>query len=516
VFNLEQKMKSPTVLIIGAGIGGIATAARLARHGYRVTVVEKCDGPGGRCGALVKDGHHFVNGPTLFLMPELYAQTFSDLGERMEDHLDLRRIDPTYHIHFRDGSTLVLTSDLLAMQDQLEAIEPGSFGRYLSYLDQGYGHYKLSLAGLVQRNFRNLAEFCTIKNLFLLFRIKALRKHYNNIGNYFDDPRLKATFTFQDMYVGLSPYEAPALFSLLQYSELANGVWFPMGGMSRVIESLVNISQKWGVRFLYNAPVKQIDVDGRRATGVTLADGQQLNADVVVANADLPYVYRHLLTDDGTADRLERKRYSCSAMMFYWGVDKRYSQLQPHHLFFAADIRRNYENVTENLTIADDPSFYLHAPGQLDPSMAPEGQDTLTVVVPVGHLTKTAPQDWPALQKRMRQVVLQRLVEFGLKDLEKHIKFEICYTPLDWQARFNLVKGASHGLSHNLTQMGYFRPHNRHARYRNLYFVGASTHPGTGLPIVLVSARLVTERLLQDAEAAQPASAPRPIVALSQ
>jgi phytoene desaturase len=289
-----------------------------------------------------------------------------------------------------------------------------------------------------------------------------------------------------------------------------------MGGMSRVIDALVSIAQKWGVRFRYNAPVRQIDVNGRRATGVTLADGLQLKADAVVANADLPYVYRNLLPDDGTADRLDRKRYSCSAMMFCWGVDKRYPQLQPHHLFFAADIRQNYKNVTKDLIVSDDPSFYLHAPGRLDPSMAPEGQDTLTVVVPVGHLNEAAPQDWTALQKRTRQVVLERLAEFGLKDLEKHIKFEICYTPLDWQARFNLVKGASHGLSHNLMQMGYFRPHNRHARYRNLYFVGASTHPGTGLPTVLVSARLVTERLLQDAEPAQLASIQRPVAALSQ
>ncbi len=507
-------MTPPTVLVIGAGIGGIAAAARLARHGYQVTVVEKCEGPGGRCSALIKEGHHFVPGPTLFLMPELYAQTFADLGERMEEHLDLRRVDPTYHIHFRDGTNLALTSDLLAMKDQLEAIEPGSFGRYLSYLDRGYDHYRLSLTHLVGRNFRSAAEFFTLKNLRLLFRIKALVKHHDHIGDYFVDPRLKAAFTFQDMYVGLSPYEAPALFSLLQYSELANGVWFPMGGMDRIIKALVGIAQKWGVHFLYNTPVEQIDVGGRLANGVTLANGRRLQAEILVANADLPYVYRHLLPDDRMADRLVDKRYSCSALIFCWGIDKHYPQLLPHHLFFAADYRKNYQQVTEQLAVSDDPSFYLHAPVQLDPSLAPEGQDSLTVVVPVGHWNETAPQDWPKLQRRTRRVVLERLAEFGLADLDEHIKFELCYTPLDWLTRFNLVKGASHGLSHNLLQMGYFRPHNRHARYRNLYFVGASTHPGTGLPTVLVSARLTTERILQDTRAAQPVSTPRPMAAL--
>ena len=509
-------MEKSTILVIGAGIGGIATAARLARHGYRVTVIEKNEGPGGRCGSLVKDGHHFVTGPTLFLMPEIYERTFADLGERMEDQLDLRRVDPTYHLHFRDGATLILTSDLKAMKAQLEALEPGSFGGFLRYLDEGRRHYQLSMAHLVERNFRNLYEFCSPRNLMLLFRLKALIRHYNNIGQYFHDHRLKAAFTFQDMYLGLSPFEAPALFSLLQYSELANGVWFPMGGMSRVIEALVDIAGRWGVHFLYNAPVAQIDVDGRQVNGVTLVDGRQLPADMVVANADLPYVYRNLLPDDGTADRLEGKRYSCSALMYCWGVDKHYPQLQPHHLFFAADPGRNYKKVTTDLTVSNDPSFYLHAPGRLDPSLAPEGQDTLVVIVPVGHLNEAVPQNWRALQRRTRRIVLQRLAEFGVSDLNQHIKFEVCYTPKDWQQRFNLVKGANHGLSHNLMQMGYFRPRNRHARYRNLYFVGASTHPGTGLPTVLVSARLTTERILEDIGSTLPISTMRPAPVMSQ
>ena len=187
-----------SVLVIGAGIGGIAAAARLARHGYQVSVVEKNERASGRCDRLVKDRHHFDTGTTLFLMPELYAQTFTNLGERMEDHLDLRRIDPTYRLHFKDGSSLALTSDLHAMQAQLEAIEPGSFGAYLRYLTEGYRHYKLSLAHLVGRNFRSLAEFCSPKNILLVFRLKALIKHYDNIGIYFNDPRLKAAFTFQN------------------------------------------------------------------------------------------------------------------------------------------------------------------------------------------------------------------------------------------------------------------------------------------------------------------------------
>ncbi len=507
----KEAVEMASAVVIGAGIGGISAAAQLARCGYQVTVTEKNEQPGGRCGCLLKAGHRFDTGATLFLMPKLYAQAFNDLGERMEDHLDLRRVDPSYLIHFKDGTALSLTSDQNSMQEQLEAIEPGSFDGFLRYLNEGHRHYGLSLTHLVRHNFRSLAEYL---RLLLLFRLKALIKHYRNIGDYFRDPRLKAAFTFQDMYVGLSPYEAPAVYSLLQYTEFADGVWLPIGGMYRVIEVLTGIAEKWGVQFMYNTPVKRINVDGRKATGVTLADGQQIQADVVVANADLPYVYRHLLPDDGTADRLERKRYGCSALIFYWGVDKQYPQLGPHNLFLAGDYRQSFDPIFKGLTVPEDPNFYVHAPVRVDPSAAPEGRDTLIVAIPVGHINDASPKDWNPIQDRIRRVVLQRLGEIGLVDLDEHIKFEAISTPSDWQCRYNLTKGSTHGLSHNLTQMGYLRPRNRHRRFRNLYFVGASTHPGTGLPIVLVSARLAAERILHGASVHRQASlrGPQPLL----
>jgi phytoene desaturase len=498
-------MANPTVLVIGAGIGGIATAARLARHGFRVTVIEKNERPGGRCDHLVKEGHYFDTGPTLFLMPEIFSQAFADLGERMADHLDLRRIDPSYHLHFSDGSTVTLTSNLHAMQAQLEALEPGSFGGYLRYLNEGHLHYELVLSRIVGRNFRHLLEYFSLQNLWLIFRLKALIKHSANVGKYFSDHRLKTAFTFQDMYMGLSPYEAPATYSLLQYAEMAGGVWFPLGGMGRLVEALAGIAEKSGVRFMYNAPVAQINTNGRQATGVTLAGGRQIEADIVVANADLTYVYCHLLPDDGPARRLECKKYTCSTVTFCWGVDQPYPQFGSHNLFIASDFRQSLNHIFQDLTLPDEPSFYVHAPARVDPSLAPTGQDTLTVVVPVGHIDDAAPQDWDTIRKQARQLVLQRLAEIGAGNLDEHIKFEVSYTPSDWQSRYNLTKGASHGLSHTFSQVGYLRPRNRHARYRNLYFVGTSTHPGTGLPSVLISARLTTERILQDTGVSQPA-----------
>ena len=498
-------MNRSTALVIGAGIGGVATAARLARSGYEVTVVEKNAEPGGRCGRIVRDGHRFDIGPTLFLMPEVFEETYAALGERLSDHLDLRRINPTYQIRFGDGAELRLTPDINTMQGQLEQIEPGSFGGFLRYLEEGRRHYKMSLRHFVGRNFYSLPDYFSPGNLPLLFKLRALNKHYANIGNYFQNPMLKAAFTFQNMYLGLSPYDAPATYSLLQYTELADGVWFPMGGMYRTIETLVAIAEAKGVRFIYNAPVEKIEVERQRANGVVLSDGRRLTADTIVANADLPYVYRELLPDRAEADRLERMKYTCSAIMFYWGVDKVYPQLGHHNVFLAGDYRASFDRIFKDHTLPDEPSFYVHAPTRTDPVAAPSGQDTLMALVPVGHLDESIGQNWDALQSRARRAVLDRLKQIGLNDLTDHIKFEVSYTARDWNQKFNLVKGAAFGLSHNFMQVGYLRPHNRHRKYRNLYFVGASTHPGTGLPIVLLSARLTTERILKDMPVTQPA-----------
>jgi len=493
-------MKTPSAIVIGAGVGGIAAAARLAQHGVRVTVVEKNARPGGRCDRFSRDGHHFDTGPTLLVMPLLYEAEFAALGVPLHEALDLQRVDPTYHLVFDDGSQLALTSDLSAMQKQLENIEPGSYGGFLRYVEEGHRHYHLAMDRLLDRDFRRVTDFFNLKNLPLLYQVKPLVPHYRHMAAYFDDPRLKAAFTFQDVYMGLSPFEAPATFSMMPYSELAHGVWYPRGGMYRIVEALMDIATQAGVTFEFNAPVDRIEVRGDRAQGVVLADGRKLAADAMLANADLPHVYRDLLPPDGKADRLEHKRYSCSTISFFWGVDKVYETLGPHTLFLADDYRANFDSIIEDLGLPENPSLYIHAPARLDESMAPAGQDTLTAIVPVGHLSENGDQDWREIREQARQDVFRRLGEVGITDLEQHIKFEVNYTPLSWRKRYNLVKGATHGLCHNLTQLGYFRPDNQHSRYHNLTFAGASTRPGTGLPTALVSGRMAATRLLTDLE----------------
>jgi phytoene desaturase len=315
---------------------------------------------------------------------------------------------------------------------------------------------------------------------------------------YFDEPRLKAAFTFQDVYMGLSPYEAPATFSMMSYTELAHGVWYPQGGMYKVIEALVEIARKAGVNFFFDSEVDQILVDRDKVRGVRLIAGEELEADVILANADLPYVYKELLPEVEDAKKLARKKYSCSVLSFFWGVDKIYSQLGPHTLFLADDYRENFHSIAGELSLPDNPNLYVHAPARLDESMAPKGEDTLIAIVPAGHLSENGEQDWDELRDRARDQVFRRLALLGINDLPQHIKFETSYSPLSWRKRYNLAKGSTHGLSHNLMQLAYFRPSNRHARYHNLYFAGASTRPGTGLPTAMISGRLTAERMLDE------------------
>jgi phytoene desaturase len=464
-----------------------------------VTVLEKNDKPGGRCNQIIRDGHRFDTGPTLFLMPEVWEETYAALGEKLSDHLELRRIDPTYAVHFDDGLQLQLSSNIGDMQAQLESIEKTAFSGFLRYITEGNLHYKLSLEKFVGRNFRNIFEYFSLRNLPLLIRLKALVKHYSNAGRYFKDGRLKAAFTFQNMYLGLSPYDAPATYSLLQYTELAEGVWFPMGGMYRAIESLVQVAEKLGVQFIYNSPVKQIQVEKDQVVDVLTEDGRKWAADMFVGNADLPYIYKELLPESRQAASMDRKLYTCSTIMFYWGVDKTYPQLAHHNVFLGGDYRASFDEIFEDHTLPAQPSFYINAPARTDPSAAPDGEDTLYVLVPVGHLDEQRPQDWQALVDRARETVFSRVEkDLGIPDLREHIKFEVLNTPMVWKQQYNLAKGAAFGLSHNFWQVGYLRPHNRHDKLKNLYFAGASTHPGTGLPIVLLSARLTTERILED------------------
>ncbi len=487
-------------VIIGAGIGGITTALYLVKNGYTVSVYEKNSIPGGRCSRLVRDGHRFDLGATMLLMPGIYHDVFDSLGIRLEEGKDLVSLENLYNIYFDDGTSLAFTSDRGKMKVQLEKIEPGSYEKSQKYVEKGYKIYQTGMEKLIGRNFYNIFQMVNLKNVPLLFKIKAFTPNFRYATRFFKHHHLLMAYTFQNIYVGQSPFNSPALFSMVPAAELTEGSFFPStGGMFNIVNTLMEKAVERGVKFNFDSPVKRIIVNGKKADGIVLRNNSEINADFVVANADLPYVYRELLPDRKASSRLDKLNYSCSAICFHWGLSKVYPQLEHHSVFLSDSFKDCLDRIIKDKSIGENPSFYVHAPVRTNPDAAPEGQDTLSVVVAAGHVDKKVRQDWEEMKAKTRASVIKRLKQAGLEDIEDHIKFEICYTPKDWEAACNISRGSVFGsVGHNIFQMGYFRPHNRHDKYKNLYFTGGSTHPGNGIPNVLISAKLVSERILKD------------------
>lgn len=483
------------IVVVGAGVGGLAAAARLAHQGFDVQVFEKTQGPGGRCNRLQVDGFTWDLGPTIVLMPEVFEETFRAVGRRIEDYLTLLKCDPNYRVHFRDGSDVTFTSELCAMGRELERVEPGSYARYLAFLAQGRVQYRTSLDHLVGRNYAGLRDYLSPRVLARIFQVRAHRRMYGDVSRFFQDERLRAAMTFQTMYLGVSPYASPAVYGLLPFAELGVGIWFPKGGLYAIPQALERLAREEGVRFHYGAPVERILTDGGRTQGVRMEGGEVVEADAVLCNADLPYAYEKLLDPKATTlKRKEKLRYTSSGYMLYLGMKRRYPELMHHNVVFGRDYKGSFDDIFERFRVPEDPSFYVNAPTRTDASLAPEGKDALYVLVPVPH--QHPDLDWKVEGPRVRAKFFARMAELGFPSLESDIEVERVFTPDDWAGTFNLARGSAFGLSQNFTQIGPFRPSNQDARVKNLFFVGASTQPGTGLPTVLISARLVTERLM--------------------
>lgn len=487
-------------IVIGAGVGGLTAAMKLAHRGWKVDLYEKQPVPGGRCGRVEADGFRFDLGPTILLMPFVFERTFASVGRRLSDYLTLVRCDPNYRVTFRDDSTITLTSELTRMREELERIEPGSFERYLRFLAKGRDRHDTSLDRFVTRHFDSLAQFVTPANLPHIFRIGAHQTLASQVAKSFADERLRQVMSFQTMYLGVSPYEAPAVFGLLPYTELAVGVWYPMGGMGEIPRALERVCHELGVTTHYNASVKRVLVEDGAARGVELADGRLVRADVVVVNADYPFAQKHLVPKEVSRTKaLEKKRYTSSGYMLYLGLKRRHDELLHHNVFFGRDFKGSFTSIFEKLEVPDDPSFYVNAPAHTDPSMAPAGKDALYVLVPVPH--KAPHLDWAVEGPKVRAKVFARLRELGMGSIEEDIEVERVVTPDDWERELNLERGANFGLAQNMFQIGPFRPKVWDDRVADLFYCGASVQPGTGVPTVMISADLCVQAIDERASA---------------
>ncbi len=493
--------KSKTALIVGAGVGGLCTAARLAKLGYTVTLLEKNAQVGGRANRIVKDGYTFDTGPTLLMMTEVLHDTFAFCGQKLADYAQLIQLEPNYQVLWPDGKKIEVSSNLARFNAELARFDEQAPEQFYRYFADVAHMYRLARSHFIDKNFDRLRDFVSPRHGLHIARRGGLRKLYSFVSSYFADEHLRQLFSFQSMYLGVSPYDAPAVYSTISYMETALGIWYPKGGMYALVQGLAQLAKDLGVTIRTNSAVAEITVENGRACGVELEGGEKLRADIVIANADLLYSYHNLIAENQrpsmTNQKLAGYTLAGSALLFYMGVKHPLDGLLHHNVFLSKDFRRNLDEVFHDQTIPTDPAFYAYVPTKTDPSLAPKGRQVLYLLVPVPNLQTKG--DWPKETARIRNQVLARLkAELGY-DVAAHIEVETQFGPQDFAEQYNLVNGSAFGISHTFFQSGYFRPHNKSHDIDSLYFVGASTYPGGGIPMVSLSAKLVVERIEHDA-----------------
>ncbi len=490
--------KSKHVVIIGAGPGGLATALLLAQAGLRVTVLERQPRVGGRTATLEADGFRFDLGPTFFLYPQVLQAIFQAVGKNLWDELELIRLDPQYSLIFGAGGALHATPDIARMEQAIAALCPADAVSFHRFMEDN--RIKLQqFQPCLERPFLGWRDLFSEGMLKLLPSLRPWLSLDRELNRYFRDPRVRLAFSFQSKYLGMSPYRCPSLFSILSYIEYGHGVYHPIGGCGAVTDCLARIAGEMGVDIRLGEEARKILFEGRRAVGVRTATGTY-PADALVINADFARAMTRLVPDylrrRWTDRRIARKRFSCSTFMLYLGIEGRYNHLGHHTIFLDEDYVRNLREIEDRHVLSETPSFYVQNACVTDPSLAPPGMSTLYVLVPVTHQHSNV--DWSRRRDRFRALILARLAKVGIDDLERRIRFEHMITPLDWDQGYEIHRGATFNLAHNLSQMLHLRPHNRFEDLQSVYLVGGGTHPGSGLPVIFESSRITSRLLVND------------------
>lgn len=471
-------------VIVGGGLGGLATGLRLSHRGHRVTILEKNSEIGGRNSRVKVNDCDFDGGASLMMMLDPFKQLFKDVDEKIEDHLELKLCDPSYRVFFGDGTTIYGTPNVARMVDQIEKLcgrrEAESYGKLLGDLAE---LYRLSIPNFVRRNYNSPLDLVRPNSLKIVLQHHMLENLSKRMERYVQDPKLRMLFTFQTMYLGLSPFDAPWVYAVLTYMEYGEGIWYPMGGLSTINEKVAELALKRGAEIITNS-----NVVGISGNTVELSTGERISGDAVICNADLPFAEKKLLPEKVSKER----RYSCSAYNLYIDYEGELPELLHHNIFFGNDFKGNLTRLFhEPLEIHNDPAFYCCISSKSDPQRAPKGHSNIFVLVPCPNndheLTSSE-------EEAMKEHVFKRLEKASGFDRTK-VRGMVIRSPKTWLNDFNLDKGATFGLSHDFLQSVCFRPDNRSKTNKDLFFVGASTVPGNGLPMVLISAELVEKRL---------------------
>ena len=493
-----QKKNSKRVVIVGAGPGGLAAAMLLARSGVKVTVVEKRDHVGGRTSTMEQDGFRFDVGPTFFLYPRVLREIFAASGYDLDTEVPMQRLDPQYRLVFGAGGELLATPNVEQMEKAIAAISPEDAQRFHGFLLRN--RMKLeNFLPFLEQPFESWRDLMRPKMLKLLPLLKPWASLDSDLQLHFKDERIRLGFSFQSKYLGMSPFRCPSLFSILSFLEYEHGVFHPIGGCGAVTTAMARIAEEMGVEILLGEPVDEVLMERGHAVGVRTPK-HRLQADSVIINADFAAAMQRMVPDQHrnrwTDKRIAKKRFSCSTFMMYLGIDGRFDDVSHHTIYLSKNYRQNLRDIEELHQLSDDPSFYVQNASVTDPTLAPNGQSTLYVLLPVTHESDKV--DWRTEAPRYRKLALQQMERIGLTDIESRIRTERIMTPPGWRDEFGLYRGATFSMAHSLGQMLHLRPHNRFEDVGSMYLVGGGTHPGSGLPVIFESARITSRLLLED------------------
>ena len=485
------------VSIVGAGPGGLANAMLMARAGADVTVFERAPRVGGRCAAIEADGFRFDTGPTFFLYPRVLEEVFRSVGRDLWADVPMTRLDPQYRLEFGAGGRIDATPDVERMKAEIARISPRDAGQFEQFLIENRSKLE-RFRPILESPFSSVLDLMRPSVLKALPWLRPWQSVAGDLGRRFSDPRMITALSFQSKYLGMSPFQCPSLFTILAFLEYEYGVFHPTGGCAAVSERMADVAADLGVKIRLSEPVEALHFDGRKAVGLRTRTGDH-TFDSLVINADFAQTMRNLVPDrlrrTWNDRKLARSKYSCSTFMLYLGIEGRYDHLPHHTIYIARDYERNLDEIDRLKVLPEDPSFYVQNAGVTDDSLAPRGMSTLYVLVPVAHQSPTI--DWPSQKAAFRKRVLRQLAKVGLDDIEGRIRFEKMLTPDDWENSYQVYRGATFNLAHNLGQMLLGRPGNRYQDLEQVYLVGGGTHPGSGLPVIYESAR-ISARLMCD------------------
>lgn len=484
------------VVVIGAGFGGLAVACLLQKDGFQVTVVEKNEGPGGRARLYKSKGFSFDMGPSWYLMPQVFVRFFKVFKKKPSDYYTLQRLDPSYRLFFGEKDLLDISKDKAKNRELFESIEPGAGARFDRYLQKAKYQYDTAMAGFIYREYKRLSDFFSLRLAKEGLRLNLFGSLDSYTRMFFSSDRLRKILEYTVVFLGGNPKNTPALYSLMSHVDFNLGVWYPKGGMNAVAKGMETLAKELGVEFFYDCPVDKVLVEQGVAVGVK-AKGKVIDADLVVANADYHHAEQHLLEKShrSYSGKYWRTRTMApSGFIMYLGLDRKIDNLQHHTLFLEEDWQEHFDEIFNDPKWPKHPSFYVCVPSKTEPDVAPKGMENLFVLVPVA----SGLSDTSKTRRVMERLIFDRLKAMTGIDVQKHIVTKRLYAHKEFTQDYNAYKGTALGLAHTMLQTAIFRPRHRSKKIPNLYFTGQYTHPGVGVPMVIIASHIVAGEVVKD------------------